>query len=419
MLFFKNQAGLKKAALFALITATLIIGTVTVFRAAIFEKSRTDLTVYLRAAEAVVHHENIYTVENIRHWHYVYLPLLAILLTPFVSLPLGLIAALWYLLSAGALIGVFRGLQSLFPKHPNSFWIILCVLILSLPPTLNTLVRGQLGAISLYLTLLVFLLDYRGKKFSAGFILGFAIVLKMSPLLILPFYFLINRNWRALLGCGLSGLFFAVIFPSLVLSPELNLKYLLTYFRTLSEASGNSDWKSYLWGELFTPFAEDNQSFYAIATRLFWGNETAYIGHSNSLIRTLNLGLLASLTGLVAWIMIRGKNFATFQFSAFKGKAWTHVSKFTEYSLLSMVMLFTSPVSQPHHYTPLMLLGTAAFLNIETNPSFKKILLGSMAVCFVFFALGMLFDPLAVLGLPFLGSLLLWMTVFTARLKTA
>ncbi len=442
MSFFKNPENLKKICLFALALSILILGTVTVFRAALFEVSRTDLTVYLRAAEAIHNHENIYHAENLRHWHYVYLPLLAILMTPVTSLPLWLNAALWYLISMAALIGTFLGLQSLFPgtgfisnrktsgqsKFTNisestsnghkSFWIVLCALILALPPLLNTFTRGQLGAVSLYLTLLVFILDYRGKKFSAGLILGFAIILKMSPLLILPFYFILHRNWRVLLGCLLGALFFGILFPSLVLTPQLNWQYLLEYFKILSESSGASGWKHYLWEELFTPFASDNQSFYAVATRLFWKSREAFMNHSNTLIRSLNFGLLLVLLSLVTWAVARGKNFSTFRFSDFKNKTMVPTARFTEYSLLSMVMLFTSPVTQPHHYTPLMLLGTAAFLNMETHPSFKKILLGSMAICLLFFTLGILIEPLAEIGLPFWGSLLLWLAVLSTRFKT-
>ncbi len=419
MQFLKNPANLKKAALFALAVFLLILGVVTVFRAALFAVSRTDLTVYLRASEAVYTGAGIYDVPNARQWHYVYLPLLALLLTPLTVLPLWLSAAIWYLTSVAAFIGTFLGLQSLFPKQPKYFWIILCAFILALPPILNTLTRGQLGGISLYLTLLVFLLDYRGKKFWAGFVLGFAIILKMSPLLILPFYFLLHRNWRALWGCFWGGLVFGILFPSVILTPQRNWEFLLHYFKILSEGSSDLGWKHYLWHELFTPFAEDNQSFYAVITRLVWKNQENIANHSNTLIRGLNLGLLLALLGLVTWAVTRGKNFATFQFSAFKGKAWTHVSKFTEFSLLSMVMLFASPVTQPHHYTPLVLLGTAAFLNMETHPSLKKMLWSCMIICLICFALGMLLEPLGVLGFPLWGSLLLWLAVLGTRFKTA
>ena len=215
------------------------------------------------------------------------------------------------------------------------------------------------------------------------------------------------------------AIFFGILFPSIVLTPGLNLHYLLEYFKILSEGSGAHGWHSYLWDELFTPFAGDNQSFYAIATRLVWKTQENFVNHSNALIRTLNMGFMLSMIGIISWITLRGKSFATFHFDAFKGKALTHVSRFTEYSLLSMIMLFTSPVTQPHHYTPLMLLGTAAFLNMETNPQFKKLLWGSMVTCLIFFSLGMLIEPLAELGLPFLGSLLLWFTVLSTRFKAA
>jgi len=42
---------------------------------------RTDLTVFLRAAKAIELNQNIYDAKTMRQWNYVYLPLLAVLLT--------------------------------------------------------------------------------------------------------------------------------------------------------------------------------------------------------------------------------------------------------------------------------------------------------------------------------------------------
>lgn len=386
----------------ALLIGLTVLGYSTVYRAALGEKSRTDLTVYLRAAEAIQQNESIYAVENERHWHYVYLPLLAILLIPFTSLPLWLNALLWYLLSLAALFGTAWGLRSLFKNKEQSFWMLLACFVFALPPLLNTFTRGQLGTLGLFLGLLPFLLVRKENNFTAGFILGFAIVLKMSPLLILPFYFLLQRNWRAIAGCAAGGLVFGLILPTLVFGPELHLKYLKTYFEAISGGTGDLAHQSYLWGELFTPFAGDNQSFYAVLTRLYWKAEAAFIGQSNSVIRIINFFSLISLLSAVTWKF----------FKAPQNTAEEKLNRnFTTFSLLSSVMLFTSPVSQLHHFTPLVLLNAAAFLQFDTHPSSKKILLRMILICLFCFTIGMIFDPLAVLGLPLWGTLLLWFTI--------
>jgi len=397
--------------IFSLVVAILIVGTITVFRAALFEVSRTDLTVYLRAAQAILNHENIYSVENVRHWHYVYLPLLAILMVPFTFLPLWLSAALWYLISIAALIGTSLGIASLFESKNQRFWIPLVCIIVALPPLLNTFTRGQLGAISLYLTLLPFLLDWRGKKFSAGFVLSFGIVLKMSPLLILPLYFLLQRNWRAIAGCICGGFIFGMIVPAIIFGPSLSWEYLNTYFHVIAEGAGDQARQSYLWGELFTPFASDNQSFYALLTRFYWKDEIYFLWKSNLGIRLANLSFMTLLVGATCW--------AYFLKFIHEPRTTNHEPRenktknnFVIFSLLSCVMLFTSPVTQPHHFTPVMLLGAAAFLNMRDNLS-SKIYLGlAMLACLILSAVGMLDDDLALFGLQFFGALILWLAVF-------
>ncbi len=397
-----STAKIKLTVWIALLIGLTILGYSTVYRAALGEKPRTDLTVYLRAAEAIQQNESIYAVENERHWHYVYLPLLAILLMPFTALPLWLNALLWYLLSIAALFGTVWGLRSLFKNKEQSFWILLGCFVLALPPLLNTFTRGQLGTLGLFLGLLPFLLIRKEKNFTAGFILGFAIILKMSPLLILPFYFLLKRNWRAIAGCVVGGLVFGIILPTFVFGPGLHLKYLKTYFEAISGGTGDLAHQSYLWGELFTPFAGDNQSFYAVLTRLYWKTEAAFIGQSNAVIRLINFIFLLSLLSATTWKF----------FKASQNTAEEKLTRdFTTFSLLSSVMLFTSPVSQLHHFTPLVLLSAAAFLQLNANPSSRKRLLNTMTVCLFFFTAGMIFDSLAVMGLPLWGTMLLWFTI--------
>ncbi|HRK62091.1 MAG TPA: glycosyltransferase family 87 protein [Candidatus Omnitrophota bacterium] len=408
MLSYFSLSKAKLITCIALLIGLTILGYSTVYRAAWGEKSRTDLTVYLRAAEAIPDGENIYAVENQRHWHYVYLPLLAILLIPFTSLPLWLNALLWYALSIATLFGTFWGLKTLFRDQERGWAVISACFLVALPPLLNTLTRGQLGALSLFLTLLPFILDQSGKKFTAGFILGFAIVLKMSPLLILPFYFLLNRNWRALAGCAAGGFLFGLLIPTLIFGPELHYVFLRNYYDAISGGTGNLAHQSYLWGELFTPFAGDNQSFYAVLTRFYWKTEALFIGHSNGLIRKVNFIFLLTLLAAVTLHFFKSKKEIRKALGPWQPKI---KNEFTVYSLLSCIMLFTSPVSQLHHFTPLVLLSASAFLQSELHPSSRKMLWGAMALCLIFFTTGMIFDSLAVLGLPLWGSLALWFVV--------
>lgn len=398
-----SPAQWKKIACAALVLTALILGIVTLYRSCGFDgKIRTDLTVYLRAGKAILQNENIYAVENERHWHYVYLPLLAIMMSPFVILPLFVNAALWYLLSVTAVFAAFRGLQTLYDSRERSFWFIFAAFLLAFPPLLNGMVRGQLGAISLFLIVLVFLLDRAKRYFWAGFMLAFAIVLKMSPLLILPFYFLIRRNWKAVLGGLCGGILFGLIVPFIFLGIPVTFEYLGDYYHAVSGATGPQSWRSYLWGELFTPFSEDNQSFYGIMTRLVWQNQGNFMTHYHPGIKTANFSLIFILLGALTFVFAKKKN---------------TTADFCFFALLSCVMLFTSPVSEPHHFTPMMLLGAAAFLIIEKKPQLMKPLAAIQIGSGLAFILGLAVEPLAWIGLPFWGVLTLWLSILFASRK--
>jgi len=403
MLSYFSVSKAKLITCIALLIGLTILGYSTVYRAALGEKSRGDLTVYLRAAEAIQQNENIYAVENERHWHYVYLPLLAILMMPFLGMPLWLISLVWYLISLAALLGTAWGLRFLFRNHKRAFWIILTCFVIALPSLLNTFTRAQLGILSLFMTLICFILNTQGKKFTAGFLLGFAIVLKMSPLLILPLYFLIQKNWRALIGCACGGLIFGVLLPIFIFGPDLFIRYLQIYYEAISSVTSINAHQSYLWGELFTPFASDNQSFYAVLTRLYWKTESAFIGHSNLAIQAVN--------SLFLLFLVLSTLFSYFKTRNNESRTADKKENIAHFALLSCIMLFTSPVSQVHHFTPIVLLGAVAFLQIQENPRLKYILGTAMAVCLFFFATGLIFSPLAKIGLPLWGSLLLWLSV--------
>ena len=100
---------LKNKKLFALILIAIFIGigASVIYRGALSPHQRTDFTVFLRAADTIYTGEHMYGVENIRHWHYVYLPLFAVMLSSVVPLPLIVNITLWYMFSIISLIIVW------------------------------------------------------------------------------------------------------------------------------------------------------------------------------------------------------------------------------------------------------------------------------------------------------------------------
>src|SRR5258707_7543099 len=81
--------GWEKAGIILLVLATVGFGAIVEARSAFMKRRMTDLDVYLRAAWAVRSGENLYQIHDDNGWHYNYLPLLSIVLTPLDDPPAG------------------------------------------------------------------------------------------------------------------------------------------------------------------------------------------------------------------------------------------------------------------------------------------------------------------------------------------
>lgn len=385
----------------ALLTALLVgVGISAVYRGAWSDRQRTDFSVFVRAAQAVESGENIYDVKTSRQWNYVYLPLLALLSAGFTKIPFGAAVLIWYLLSAAALIAVLSLAARLGSNAREGFFAALTALVFSFPPILGTLARGQLGVLSLLIALAVFWLYLRKRDAAAGFLLGFGIVLKTSPLAPLIFFFLFRRSWKALFSCAAGGVFFALILPGLLAGHERNMFWLAEYLRLTSHAVSDRGYEGILWQQLVTPFAEDNQSLYAVLTRIAWGSEAAYIGHSNEIIRwAVRLAAALILAGGAAAALRNPKRSPAKRL-------------LLEFSLYPMLMLWVSPVTQNHHYTAMFLLFLAGALYLTPDDSSEQRIpernrfLAGLCLAGLSFLAGLIVEDLAWWGLPVWGTLL-------------
>lgn len=406
---------LRKKWLGLLVLAAFFIGVgiSTYYRGAISPKQRTDLTVYLKAAEMININraDHIYGIENHRHWHYVYSPLLAILLTPFQRLPLGVNVLMVYLFSVVALLGTLGLSRAFFEKTQPANWQITLSAIFCIPLFLNTLSRAQLGILMLFFTTACFYTYLKNWKFITGLLLGFAITLKISPLSYLIFFFLFKKEWKILTSTFLSLIFFLFIYPSMILGVRQNWELLKIWQDLMSLGSLDKAYTSYLWNELFTPFAADNQSLYAVMTRLVWHSEKAFVGASNNLIRTLTSSFGLLLLALLFWKRLPAKPAAS----------QDRVQLLAEYSLYPMLMLFASPVSQIHHFTNLYLLFLGAILLTPRYPVPSKthlLLLFSIWITAVFIVMGFILEkPLGYMGVQLWGSMFLWGVVLFSLSK--
>ena len=402
---------LKRKRLFISVVVILlvVVGISTLCRGGIGPPPRrTDLTVFMRAAEAIRDGENIYRVVNARGWYYVYAPLLAILLTPFAALPLLLNTTFWYALSVAALCGSVGLSVRMAKDQPAGTRAAVMAGIFCLPAIIESMTRGQVGVMVLFLAVAILYLYLRGKYVWAGILLAFSIVLKVSPLAFLAVFFLAKREWKVCAAAALGGIFFLFVYPSFAIGAERNW-FLLTEWRSsLTHAvSGGSE--NRLWSQLATPIAWDNQTLYAVITRWFYPTESALEAHGNAWVKTL--------VGVIAVMALSGLAFVC-------RRRRSEISErriMLEYSLFPALMLLVSPVSEIHHYTVLFMIFFAAFLYLEElsqRPLFRQTLAWCCFMAALTQILGYI-EPIALKGFPMLGALALWCVslALVARVK--
>ncbi|HPW64815.1 MAG TPA: glycosyltransferase family 87 protein [Candidatus Omnitrophota bacterium] len=402
MLIFQRIIGffLRKKWLGWLLVFALFYGTCisTVYRGAIGHKQRTDLTVYIKAAEMVRigNPGHIYGIETDRHWHYVYSPFLAVTLAPVSHLPFVILVIANYLLALACLFATLFLSRTFTSEGPEATWKIIFAAILCLPVILNTLTRGQLGTVMLFFQAIVLFCYMRNLKVLAGVLLALAVSLKTSPLAALLFFFLFQKEWKVLLAAAAGFAVFLILYPSLSIGFRTNWNLLMIWKGLMAEGSSIQAYKNYLWPELFTPFAGDNQSFYAVLIRLVWRSDSDFIAHPSNWVRWISMA-----AGAVAMALIFLKR------SRPDRRAVSPEKLMAEFSLYPAWMLVFSPVTQIHHYTSLYFLFLAAlFLSGKENPRSRFLTVGR-AFSAVLFLLGLIIDPLAYLGLPMWGTLAL------------
>ncbi|MFZ5801768.1 MAG: glycosyltransferase family 87 protein [Candidatus Omnitrophota bacterium] len=383
------------------------LGITTIYRGGFSPSQRTDLTVFIRAGQALAENENIYEVTNLKGWNYVYAPLLAVLIKPFHGLPLSWSVSLWYLLALLSIGGAFWIGIRLFSTVQHGLLACSLAAIFSLPLLLNAISRGQLGALMLFLQMAVFLLYFRGRKIAAGFLLGFSVVLKISPLAFVFFFFLFKKEWKVLFAGILGILFFLFVFPGFFIGFEKNFGFVAEWLRVMQLAMADRGNETPLWRQLLTPFLEDNQSGYAVLTRWFWPSDESIYGESNFGIRLAVQLFTAGMLGIFFWI-------------AKKSTSRQHVDLlFAEFSLYPLLMLLTAPVAEMHHFTVLFASAIGIFLLFDQEKLTRaERILFDLALwsCLLAFTFGLIFDDLAYQGIPFLGTFLVFsfQTVFLA-----
>jgi len=250
---------------------------------------KTDLTIFTTAGAAFLADQQPYAAANPRGWKYCYPPLLAVALAPLSALNPQSQALLWYAASVVMLGLVWfeaarisarwgwelrllpdpaRGDRTLWDPRRLPAWAAVFAAAL---PILNTLQRGQVGILNLWLLLWGFRLLIESQSLrhavAGGAMLALPAAIKLTPALpaVVGVAVWGLQRWRAgdsrfsvagAAGLALGACLWLLAVPGAILGWETNLRHLHDWGRTIAAMGVEVDAGS----SVETPFTVRNQS---------------------------------------------------------------------------------------------------------------------------------------------------------------
>ena len=281
-----------------------------------------------------------------QHSPYIYPPLLALLLRPLAALPYSAASAVWFALSAGALLSALSMLRTVV-QMPWRHYRWVCAAAFFLPPVHHTLQHGQ---ITNFLLLMIVAAALERPAGSAW--VGIAAALKVFPATLAAVY-------------ALSGRLAAL--ATMILSAVI-----LTVAGALVERAATEDFVRRVGPQLALDrrLAPNNQSVDAVVSRWFEGQWFVEpVINAPAAGRVVSRTAAVAVVGLTLWALvgIRALRDADVQVQRF--------------ALVLTATLIVSPIVWDHYYV-LLLLPAAALYRGSRDRTIQLLLLAGVAFLF-------------------------------------
>ena len=290
-------------------------------------------------------------------------PLMAMLLWPFEALGPGPGAVVWTLFKgvlAGWILVLLMGVLSRSgPAPPSIAWPILVVLLAQVVhldlthANTNLLVLVTLGAALVALD--------RDRPWLGGHLLGLAVVLKLTPLLFLP-WLVWQRRWRVAVAMLLGILVYAEILPGLLLGFERNHDLLAAWYDQMIHPFVAGKQVTYMQTGYM------NQSLTGVLHRVL-GDGLAVAEQPQRGVEAMRVGFVAWETRTVTWIVRIASVIAVALLcwgTRRRDDARRGAGLVRAFAQVTLVMLFVSERSWRTHYVTLAF-GLAYLLQIALD----------------------------------------------------
>jgi hypothetical protein len=173
-----------------------------------------DFEVYWRAGARAAAAEPLYRPAD-EDYQFKYFPAFAIVTIPLGMLPLDAAKAVWFAVSAAALVGLLSLSTALLPHRRQPVWLLIAALLVGLGKYYaEDLVLGQINTLVAVVAAGAILAFHSGRESLAGALVAFAIVLKPYSLILAP-WVAARRHPRAIAALAV-GLAVACVLPVVI-----------------------------------------------------------------------------------------------------------------------------------------------------------------------------------------------------------
>jgi hypothetical protein len=324
-----------------------LVSGITVFRKA--KEDRTALLRWSYHTERIKHGETIYGAEG---GSYPNLPFMLMILMPFHSM--GPIAGSLAWLTFKFLIILFifwatvRIARNNGPPWPD--WALLVLILLSSRVFISDLTHGNVNLVIGGFVVVALLCSFYEKDFLSGLAIGLATVLKVTPVLFIP-YFLYKRRWLSVVGSMVGIALFCWLVPGLILGFDFNNQLIIEWYKQMVRPFLAGMPVGYLQTQHI------NQSFTGLFFR-FLSDSVAITGDVKRGYDELRINFMSldqqtvSLIVKIASLAILG---CLAWFCRTPHKNHKHLGNLGEFAMVFLAMLFLSERSWKHHYVLLIL----------------------------------------------------------------
>jgi Glycosyltransferase family 87 len=316
-----------------------------------FRPQGNDFTTYRNASEALLDGTDPY--ERAAYFPYLYPPVLAFLLIPFLFVPYGVALFLWFFLNVFALYLSGWLILKSSENQSISFSQLGIALLLFAAPLQSNFLNGQVNTLVLLLCLSFFYFGSTSRKLIAGFCLALAIVIKVMPIVLLGFL-LFRKRFKELLYTLLFITVLALL-PAFIVQGQI-LDLYASFVNTMLQ-----------YGNQPVHFEEDKK-FFSLEAFLVYADLDIFAPKWFS-----RLFVVAAIAALELFRMIKR----------------VEDSSFVYFSLYLITPLLISPLSEIHHFIFCL---PAAILSLSASFLSRKNGLPFLMMFWIFFFTGHLFE---------------------------